>query len=128
MTYNKLIKKILHKYWRTNSSFFGWYYKMWYLQKIAKPLKLKSYTSWKRKRNKRNRNKPGKRKASRITKSVNKKLRPIQLSCGICGVRFTDTDKINIDHIKPLSKGGTNDLSNLQLAHVLCNHLKGNNG
>ncbi len=32
----------------------------------------------------------------------------------------------SIDHIIPLSKGGTHIKSNLQIAHILCNRKKGN--
>lgn len=43
--------------------------------------------------------------------------------CEICGkpVKFK---KMTVDHKIPLSKGGTNDLSNLQLAHLTCNRAK----
>lgn len=30
----------------------------------------------------------------------------------------------SLDHIKPRAKGGSNDFSNLQLAHVICNSMK----
>jgi len=33
----------------------------------------------------------------------------------------------SIDHIYPKSKGGTNELINLQIAHRVCNELKGDN-
>lgn len=43
--------------------------------------------------------------------------------CAICGkpVKFK---KMTVDHKIPLSKGGTNDISNLQLAHLICNRAK----
>ncbi len=43
--------------------------------------------------------------------------------CGICGkpVKFK---KATIDHIQPLSAGGTNDFKNLQLACRSCNGMK----
>lgn len=45
--------------------------------------------------------------------------------CAICGspVKFK---KMTIDHKKPLSQGGTNEISNLQLACHSCNRLKNN--
>lgn len=45
--------------------------------------------------------------------------------CAICGkpVKF---NKMTIDHIMPLSQGGTDDFSNLQLACHSCNRLKNN--
>ena len=36
-------------------------------------------------------------------------------------------DYPSIDHIKPLSKGGTHQWSNVQLAHRMCNSLKRDN-
>lgn len=41
--------------------------------------------------------------------------------CQRCGT----TDKITVDHIVPLARGGTNDLENLQLLCKLCNGVKG---
>ena len=43
--------------------------------------------------------------------------------CGICG-RFIPLEEYTIDHIIPLSKGGTNDLSNLQACCNFCNKAK----
>lgn len=45
--------------------------------------------------------------------------------CAICGkpVKFK---KMTIDHITPLSRGGTNDIKNLQLACKRCNSMKSN--
>ncbi len=43
--------------------------------------------------------------------------------CGICGkpIKFK---KATIDHIQPLSAGGTNDFKNLQIACRSCNGMK----
>jgi len=43
-------------------------------------------------------------------------------TCAYCG---DDTSDPHIDHIHPLSKGGTNDLSNLTVACPSCNLKKG---
>ena len=47
--------------------------------------------------------------------------------CGICGEDMfgleSDSD-IHVDHIIPVSKGGTNDYDNLQPAHATCNFRK----
>lgn len=45
--------------------------------------------------------------------------------CAICGrpVKYND---MTIDHIKPLSKGGANEMENLELCCWECNHVKGN--
>lgn len=43
--------------------------------------------------------------------------------CAICGkpVKFKE---MTVDHKTPLSRGGTNDMSNLQVACNTCNRLK----
>lgn len=45
--------------------------------------------------------------------------------CAICGkpVKYS---KMTIDHVTPLSQGGTNEFSNLQLSCHSCNRLKNN--
>jgi len=45
--------------------------------------------------------------------------------CGICG-KDVLYDDCTIDHIIPLSRGGTNDISNLRCACSSCNKLKDN--
>lgn len=44
--------------------------------------------------------------------------------CSICGEPL-NTDKLFIDHIHPIALGGQNDLVNLQLLCLSCNHAKG---
>jgi 5-methylcytosine-specific restriction endonuclease McrA len=44
--------------------------------------------------------------------------------CGICGDPIQPAD-LHIDHIKPVSKGGTSDPENLQATHSWCNISKG---
>jgi hypothetical protein len=53
------------------------------------------------------------------------------LACGLCGLdvdmtlRHPDLMRASVDHKVPVAWGGTNDRSNLQLAHLLCNIRKG---
>lgn len=45
--------------------------------------------------------------------------------CGICGEPLDPIhSNFHVDHITPVAHGGTNDLSNLQLAHPHCNMSK----
>lgn len=52
------------------------------------------------------------------------------LGCHLCGLKLTLATKhpepgyASIDHVRPLAKGGTNDLANLRLAHLVCNLRK----
>lgn len=52
------------------------------------------------------------------------------LDCGICrtpvdmAARWPDPKSASVDHIIPVSRGGTHDESNLQLSHWACNHAK----
>lgn len=43
--------------------------------------------------------------------------------CALCGKPLTSG--FTIDHIVPLARGGTNDISNFQAVHYQCNILKG---
>lgn len=43
--------------------------------------------------------------------------------CEMCGE--LNTELLVVDHIVPISKGGTNDRSNLQILCGLCNDQKG---
>jgi HNH endonuclease len=50
--------------------------------------------------------------------------------CGLCSIPvdrhilYPDPQSASLDHVMPLSKGGTNDPENLQLAHLGCNKAK----
>lgn len=44
--------------------------------------------------------------------------------CFYCRKKFP-TSKLTIDHFVPLSRGGSNDISNLRLSCYKCNELKG---
>ncbi len=45
--------------------------------------------------------------------------------CALCGATKKETI-LDVDHIKPRSKGGTNDIENLQILCAKCNRSKGN--
>lgn len=52
--------------------------------------------------------------------------------CALCGLPLDrhiknplDPQYITFDHLTPVSRGGTDDLDNLQLAHAACNHERG---
>jgi hypothetical protein len=47
--------------------------------------------------------------------------------CQLCGATANDGAKLEIDHIVPVAKGGTNDLSNLQVLCRDCNSGKSDN-
>jgi 5-methylcytosine-specific restriction endonuclease McrA len=44
--------------------------------------------------------------------------------CGICNASVGSED-VSIDHIIPAASGGTDELDNLQVAHLVCNSRKG---
>lgn len=51
--------------------------------------------------------------------------------CWLCGSRLNMTERNSpefwsIDHVQPLSLGGSNNRRNLKLAHQQCNHQRGN--
>lgn len=54
--------------------------------------------------------------------------------CGICGnkvnrsLRWPQPMSATLDHIAPLSRGGTHIWQNVQLAHLVCNLHKSNKG
>ena len=44
--------------------------------------------------------------------------------CALCRISFNSMKEITFDHIIPMSRGGVNELENLQLVHLHCNHAK----
>lgn len=46
--------------------------------------------------------------------------------CGICLQPIATYEQATVDHKIPLSRGGSNRMDNLQLAHEECNQKKGN--
>ncbi len=44
--------------------------------------------------------------------------------CLHCGLKFKDGDKWEVDHILPVSRGGKDWYSNLQLLHDYCHDVK----
>jgi hypothetical protein len=44
--------------------------------------------------------------------------------CNWCGLRLKGYDMIEVDHIKPKAKGGTDSWTNLQLLHSYCHDAK----
>lgn len=47
-------------------------------------------------------------------------------TCQICQRPFTETDLPTIDHIIEQSRGGSNRIENLRLAHRKCNDFRSN--
>ncbi|HXX35288.1 MAG TPA: HNH endonuclease signature motif containing protein [Thermodesulfobacteriota bacterium] len=45
--------------------------------------------------------------------------------CRLCHLEFSELTPPEIDHRIPKSKGGDDDLENLQLVHSVCNRKKG---
>ena len=45
--------------------------------------------------------------------------------CGLCREPVHPSEEIHIDHIIPVALGGSDDLTNLQVAHAHCNLRKG---
>lgn len=46
--------------------------------------------------------------------------------CWFCWRPFTEERKRTLDHMIPVSEGGTNDIENLVLSCESCNQIKGN--
>lgn len=48
-----------------------------------------------------------------------------QCLCFVCK-KPVDKSQATLEHILPLSKGGTDEMSNLAISHKLCNNRRGN--
>ncbi|MGD1717090.1 group II intron reverse transcriptase [Dapis sp. BLCC M172] len=59
-----------------------------------------------------------------VRKEVTTLLRRQKNKCAFCGLTFSPTDLMEIDHIKPRSKGGDNTYKNKQLLHRHCHDSK----
>jgi len=66
------------------------------------------------------------RMSTEKTDKIKKILWEYNKSCPICDLPLPGIKKSTIDHIVPVCKGGSNDISNLQLTHNECNNFKGN--
>lgn len=44
--------------------------------------------------------------------------------CGLCGTPIEDMEATEVEHLTPAVRGGSNDYSNLALAHIPCNREK----
>ena len=61
----------------------------------------------------------------RTSKRV-KLLRKQAYKCNICSKLFLPGDITEIDHIKPVSEGGSQKIANLQMLHAVCHDYKNN--
>ncbi len=59
-----------------------------------------------------------------VRKEVTTLLKQQKNKCAFCGLTFRSTDLMEVDHIKPRSKGGDNTLKNKQLLHRHCHDSK----
>ncbi|WP_293139456.1 group II intron reverse transcriptase/maturase [Okeania sp. SIO3I5] len=59
-----------------------------------------------------------------IRKEVTTLLKRQKNKCAFCGLTFSPTDLMEVDHIKPRSKGGDNTIKNKQLLHRHCHDSK----
>ena len=60
--------------------------------------------------------------ANLFCRDVRKKILRNDSCCVICGSK----KRLNIDHIVPISKGGTNSMDNVQILCFSCNRKKSN--
>ena len=61
------------------------------------------------------------------SKTREKLLKRQNYKCLVCGATFLPNDIIETDHIKPIARGGSHKITNLQLLHAVCHDNKGIN-
>ncbi|WP_301130115.1 HNH endonuclease [Streptomyces cacaoi] len=44
--------------------------------------------------------------------------------CYLCGLPFNEDDEVHLEHVVPISGGGTHEVANLLPAHARCNSMK----
>ncbi|NEQ72285.1 MAG: group II intron reverse transcriptase/maturase [Okeania sp. SIO2C9] len=59
-----------------------------------------------------------------VRKEVTTLLKRQKNKCAFCGLTFSPSDLMEVDHIKPRSKGGDNTYENKQLLHRHCHDTK----
>nr|WP_293130099.1 reverse transcriptase domain-containing protein [Okeania sp. SIO3I5] len=59
-----------------------------------------------------------------VRKEVTTLLKRQKNKCAFCGLTFSPTDLMEVDHIKPRSEGGDNTLKNKKLLHRHCHDSK----
>lgn len=70
---------------------------------------------------------------SKVTK-VKRWMRSQEMPCSICGLpinyelKYPDPWSFTVDHVVPITSGGTSDIENLAPAHLKCNRVKGTGG
>ena len=101
-----------------------------YIQRCTK--KLKGFQKIEKQEEEKKEQKETDRKAAEQTKTQRRQLTNQEKldiyvrdkgRCGICG-QFVPPNAYTIDHIVPISKGGTYDYSNLQCCCSACNRMK----
>ena len=58
--------------------------------------------------------------ANLFTRDIRKQILKKDSICALCG----SNEKLTIDHIKPISKGGKNEIDNIQILCFKCNRNK----
>lgn len=61
-----------------------------------------------------------------IFKMINKKCDNI-VPCYVCGKEITEEKYATLEHILPISHGGTDEMNNLWLSHAKCNNKRSDN-